>query len=252
MQLISLEQLGDNPSKMALGKARRHNLELILAAIPHSTDDEVRILLDKKGIDKKVLSKKIGLNVKPVNLRQTFADEIKDAEDLIVARKLIAARDTFNSEAGTENAKLFIAWIDEKLSKKEEFLWPITHKNMLYRTAIWALYSEQELDDVERTPTLFSRNRAVGNKLKSIDLKLANNELATESYASATSLDEMQDSMTNRKVLSLNQKVKTLTEQLAAERKEKYNLAKELKNLKEANEGLLSGDIASVKFAGVH
>ena len=251
MQLINLER-SDKPSKFALGKARRHNLALILADIPNSSDDEVRKLLDKKGIDKKKLCEKIGCWITPTNINQTFVEEIKAAETLIVARKLIAARDTINSEAGTESAKLFIAFIDEKLSKKEEFLWPITHKNTLYRTAIWALYSEQELDDVERTPTLFSRNRAVGNKLKSIDLKLANNELATESYASATSLDEMQDSMTNRKVLSLNQKVKTLTEQLATERKEKYNLAKELKNLKEANEGLLSGDIASVKFAGAH
>lgn len=253
MELISLEQLGDNPSKIALGKARRHNLELILAAIPDSSDDEVRKLLDNKGIDKKILSKKIGLNVKPVNLRQTFPNEIKDAEALIVARKLISARDAAQSESGTENAKLFIAWIDEKLSKsKDDFLWPITHKNTLYRTAIWALFSEQKLDDVERTPSLFSRNREVKIKLSSIDLKLVNNELATQSYASETALDELEDGMTNRKILKLNQKVKTLTEQLAAERKEKYEFAKELKNLKQEKEALLSGDIASVKFAGVH
>jgi len=253
MELISLEQLGDAPSKIALGKARRHNLALILANIPDSIDDEVRKILDKNGIDKKLLSKKIGLKIKPVNLRQTFSKEIMDAEKLLVERKLMTARGTAISQSGAENAKLFIAWVDEKLGKsEEEFLWPITHKNTLYRTAIWALYSEQELDDVERTPTLFSRNREVGNTLKSIDLKLANNELATQSYASETALDEMNDGMTNRKILTLNQKVKTLTEQLAAERKEKYELSKELEQLKQEKKALLSGDIASVKLAGAH
>lgn len=253
MNLLSLEELGDNPSKIALGKARRHNLELILATIPDNSDDEVRKLLDENGIDKKILSKKIGLEIKPVNLRQTFSKEIKEAEELLVARKLMTARETAITESGAKNAKLFIAWLDEKLTKnEEEFLWPITHKNTLFRTAIWALFSEQKLDDVERTPTLFSRNSQVKKKLSSIDLKLVNNELATQSYASETALDEMQDGMTNRKILTLSQKVKTLTEQLAAERKEKHGLSKELEQLKQEKEALLSGDIASVKFAGIH
>ena len=248
MDLISLEQLGDKPSKQALGQARRHNLELILATIPVASDEEVKLLLNKKGLDKAKLSEKIGLGVKPVNLRQSFKDEIKAAEQGIAERGLIVDAD---KKKGSENAKLFIAWLDEKLADKN-FLWPITHKKMLYRRAIWALFSEQDYDDVDRTPSLFSRDTDVKKKLSSIDLMLAEGELATQSYASETALDEFQDTMTNRQILSLNQKVKNLTEQLASERLEKENLAKEVNNLKKVNEGLLSGDVASVKLAGIH
>jgi hypothetical protein len=251
MELINLDQLGDNPSKQALGKARRHNLELILATIPQASDDEVRLLLNKKGIDKAKLSEKIGLNIKSVNIRQSFSKEIKTAEKGIAARELITVNDKELSESGNENAKLFIAWLDEKLDNPK-FLWPITHKETLYRCAIWALFSEQELDDVERTPSLFSRSKLVKEKLKNIDLKLVKGELATQSYASETALNEMNDSMTNRKILTLAQKVKVLTEQLASERKEKNELSKELEQLKQEKEGLLSGDLPSVKLSGVH
>lgn len=248
MDLISLEQLGDKPSKQTLGKARRHNLELILATIPITSDEDVRELLKGNGLDKAKLSEKIGLGVKPVNLRQSFRDEIKIAEQGIAERGLTEGAD---KKTGNENAKLFISWLDEKLADNE-FLWPITHKDTLYRRAIWAMFSEQDFDDVERTPSLFSRDQLVKNKLSTIDLKLAEGELGTQSYASETALDEMQDTMTNRQILSLNQKVKSLTEQLASERLEKGNLAKELKNLKKVNDELLSGDLPSIKLAGVH
>jgi hypothetical protein len=249
MELIKQSEMNPSPSKLELGRARRQNLGVILDKILINKDSYAQRFLNKKGLDKKALCEAIGLDIKPVNLRQSFKEEVDCVEKRLIECGLIIIEDKPQSE--TENGKIFTGWLNENLSDAT-FLWPVGHNQLLYRKALWALFTEQNIEELGRTPTLFSRNKAVKDKLKVIDLKLANKELKTSSFASESALEEMQDSMTNTKIASLSQKVKALTEQLASERQEKERIAIELNKLKLINETLLTGTPSSVKLAGVH
>lgn len=246
--------------KQALGKLRRVKLQDTLNEIIELPNDVAVMFLDKSKskLDRSKLAKSVGLNIKPVNLRQSFKSEIESAEQILRQRNIIINESKTTKQIGDKNAKNFLVFIEDRLSNSI-YEWPINNKKRLYHKKMWAFYLDQEMKDIKSAPIFFYRNLDVKKKLEEVDVLIANNTIKTMCYASETALDEMQDNMTSAAISKLRQQIKEVREQLAGEREERKRLGEEnqalkaeLEQYKARDKSLESISISGLKIAGAH
>lgn len=267
-ELITLYQNGKLKGQR-LGQLRRIILEEVLANILTHSDEEVLVWLDEKHsrINRAKLAEAIGYGTQVVNLRQSFNDEIKATEQVLIERKVIKHSAKTNKEQRDENTTGFLSFIEERLNNPD-YNWPVNLKGRLYQRVIYAMYLDQSVDEVARAPAFFFEDASVKAKLAEIDVALANGELKKRlDYASESALDERQNTMTSAALSTMRQQLKEVKEALAVEREERRKLEKynaelleqnkqlqvQVKNYVNRDEALLGANLPeSIKPAGVH
>lgn len=260
----------DNKLKgQRLGQLRRLILEDILSDIQSSTDDEARQWLDGKQskIDRAKLATAVGYGTQVVNLRQSFNAEIKKAEAELKQRNVINTKAKTNKQIRDDNAEGFLLFLEERL-QNSDYNWPVNLKGRLYQRVIYAMYLDQNVDEIVRAPAFFFEDARVKAALSNIDVALANDDLKKRlDYASESALDERQNTMTSSALSTMRQQLKGVKEALAVEREERRKLekhnaelvAKNTKLEKQINqytnrdEALISvNQPHHIKLAGVH
>ncbi len=215
--------------KRAIGKARVASLEAILADLLGQDDETLRQTLTG-GLFKRdgtfqlgKLAESIGLDCEQATFRQNkeLREKIDAAETKIRGRGLLAENGTDASSPtkqtiGKQNEARFLEWLATVGS--EQVPAPVSHTGRLYRKALWATYSCQALLDVEHVPTWFNSRSKVKEALNALDVKIVQNGVVTIRLESDSIGDDMEDTMTSTLVRKLRAEVKTLKEQLAAER----------------------------------
>ncbi len=215
--------------KRALGKARVASLERLLQGMLGQKDTTLRQTL-KGDLFKKdgvfhlgKLAESIGLDCVQATFRQNKAlrERIDAAEAEIRARGILSKSVTGSvapakKDIGEQNAAKFLAWL-EKVGT-ESLPAPVSHTGRLYRKALWAIYSGQPIHDVERVPTWFNSRSEVREALNALDVKVVQSGVFTVRMESDSIADDMEDTMTSTLVRNLRAEIKTLKEQLVAER----------------------------------
>jgi len=259
-QALEIQYGNSTIGKQSLGQLRRLKLQEILNGILVSDDAKIIYWLDKKKskLDRAKLADAVGLDVKPVNLRQSFKADIEATELKLRQRHFITSDAKTTKQIADDNAKDFLAFLESRLSN-DIYQWPTNNKNRIYHKKIWSFFLDQPIEDIKSAPTFFSKNITVKEKLADIDVMIANNEVKTTSYASETALDEMQDTMTSAAISKLKQQLKDVREQLASEREERkrfetnnHKLKNEIEQYKKREKSILSSNLASIKIAGAH
>jgi len=224
-------------SKQELGKLRRMILEPILANISSCSDEDAAKYLDgkKSRLDKGKLAKLIGYKTEPVNLRQSFREEIRTLEEALEERGVIVNKAKSNQQVHDENITGFLKFIHDRLNmEKPAYYWPVNNKGRLYQKVIWAYYLNQDPVEIKSGPSFFSSDRDVKAVIAGIDTKLANDEiLKTIDYASESALEEMKDNMTSASISKYRQQIKKAYEALATEREEKRKMQEQVWKLEE-------------------
>ena len=215
--------------KRALGKARVASLETLLQGFLDQEDTTLRQTL-KCDLFKKdgtfhlgKLADSIGLDCEQATFRQNKAlrERIDAAEAEIRERGLLSEANAdpagpTKQAIGEQNEARFLEWLSKVGT--EQIPAPVSHTGRLYRKALWATYSGQALLDVERFPTWFNSRSDVKKALDELDVKVVQSSVVTNRMESDSISDDMEDSMTSTLVRNLRAEIKTLKEQLAAER----------------------------------
>lgn len=215
--------------KRALGKARVASLETLLRSLFGQDDMTLRETL-RGDLFKKdgtfhlgKLAESIGLDCVQATFRQNKAlrERIDAAEAEIQARGIPSESVTYplaptKKTIGEQNAVKFLGWL-EKVGT-ESLSAPVSHTGRLYRKALWATYSGQSIYDVDRVPTWFNSRSEIREALNALDVKVVQNSVVTVRMESDSIADDMEDTMTSTLVRNLRAEIKTLKEQLAAER----------------------------------
>jgi hypothetical protein len=245
--------------KQGLGQLRRLTLQNILDEILTLKDEDAKGWLDKghSKLDRTKLAEAVGYETKSVNLRQSFKEIIEVAEEKLSQRKIIVNEAKTNIEVRDENVINFLAFMNERLANPK-YEWPINKNNRLFHRRIWSYFLDQKIEEVKSVPAFF-RSTEVKQLFADIDVKIANNEVNTLSYASEAALDEMLDSMTSAAVSKLSQQLKETKERLASEREEKksletenHTLKAELERYKARDQSMINSSLSSIKIAGAH
>lgn len=215
--------------KRAIGKARVASLEALLHDLIGQDDATLGQAL-KGDLFKKdgtfhlgKLAESIGLDCEQATFRQnkTLREQIDVAEAEIRARGLLSypnadpAAQTKRA-IGDQNEAKFLDWLAKVGT--EQIPAPVSHTGRLYRKALWATYSGQALLDVERFPTWFNSRPDVREALNELDVRVVQSSVVTVRMDSDSIADDMEDTMTSTLVRNLRAEIKTLKEQLAAER----------------------------------
>lgn len=215
--------------KRALGKARVASLEALLRDLIGQNDTTLRQIL-KTDLFKKdgtfhlgKLAESIGLDCEQATFRQNKAlrERIDAAEAEIRGRGLLSESITDSAgptkqAIGEQNEVRFLQWLAKVGT--EQIPAPVSHTGRLYRKVLWATYSGQALLDVERVPTWFNSRSNVREALDDLDVRVVQNSVVTISMESDSIADDMEETMTSTLVRNLRAEIKTLKEQLVAER----------------------------------
>ena len=215
--------------KRAIGKTRVASLEALLHDLIGQDDATLSQTL-KGDLFKKdgtfhlgKLAESIGLDCEQATFRQNKAlrERIDVAEAEIRARGLLSGSRTdpvapTKRAIGDKNEAKFLDWL--AMVGTEKIPAPVSHTGRLYRKALWATYSGQALLDVERVPTWFNSRPNVREALNELDVRVVQNSVVTIRMDSDSIADDMEDTMTSALVRKLRAEIKTLKEQLAAER----------------------------------
>lgn len=144
-----------------------------------------------------------------------------------------------NQERGKENEGTLIAFIDSKIESQD--LWPVDHHGRLYRKALWAEMSGQQLAEVDRIPSWFSARPGCKTALDHIDAMMVRGELSTVDMSSDSAMDEVTNDMTNLLVHKLQGEIKCLQQTLEAEREEKLFWKRKADQYKYREKQLMNG-----------
>lgn len=215
--------------KRALGKARVASLETLLKGLLGQEDTTLRQALNGDLVKKDgtfhlgKLAESIGLDCVQATFRQNKAlrERIDAAEAEIRARGILSEPLRYpvgptKKAIGELNEAKFLVWLAKVGT--ESLPAPMSHTGRLYRKAVWAAYSCQSIYDVERVPTWFNSRSEVREELNALDLKVVQNSVVTVRMESESIADDMEDTMTSTLVRNLRAEIKTLKEQLTAER----------------------------------
>jgi hypothetical protein len=215
--------------KRAIGKARVASLEALLHDLMGQDDTTLSKTLSSNLFKKDgtfhlgKLAESIGHDCEQTTFRQNnnLRERVDVAEAEIRARGLLS-KSSIDPVAptkraiGDENEAKFLDWLARVGT--EQIPAPVSHTRRLYRKALWATYSGQALLDVERVPTWFNSRPKVREALNELDVRVVQNSVVTIRMDSDSIADDMEDTMTSTLVRKLRAEIKTLKEQLAAER----------------------------------
>ena len=93
----------------------------------------------------------------------------------------------------------------------------MNHNNRLYKKALWAVYSEQDLLEVKRTPTWFNSRLNVKEALEELDIKVVQGSVVTKKMDAESISDDMENTMASALVRKLRAEVKELKDKLESE-----------------------------------
>lgn len=240
-------------NKIEKGKARTKKLATVLSEILSQDDDALRKLhatglIDNGGkLSRKSIAEAVGLGCVPDTLRQNNAMKtlIKNADKQIQDRCILPTKiqDTTaktKESIGKENEERFLSWLTSIGTNDNPA--PANHNNRLYRKALWAMYSEQELVDVKRTPTWFTSRDNVKSALDELDVKVVQGDVSTLDLSADSITDDMEGSMTSSLVRRLQGEIKDLKEKLHAEKE-----ARKDAELKSKQNKMLAGQVTTGK-----
>jgi|WetSurSiteA1Bulk_404760.scaffolds.fasta_scaffold21922_2 hypothetical protein len=216
--------------KTALGRDRVASLQGLLNNLLALDDKALQTQL-KGGLFKSDgtfhlgnLAQKVGHDCQADTFRQNkpLRKLLKDGElklservkAISPGRKVAASATT--KQIGDQNEGRFLAWLATVGTPDNPA--PASHTGRLYRRALWAIYSQQDLLDVGAAPTWWNKREAVRDALTQLDLKVVQKTVSIIDMASDSIADDMEDSMTSALVRKLRGEIKALKEQLAAER----------------------------------
>jgi len=215
--------------KRAKGTARVASLETLLKGLLGQDNatlaQTLRGNLFKKDgtFHRGKLAELVGHECVEDSFRQNKAlrERVDAAEAEIRARGLVSelvadAVAQTKQTIGEQNEARFLEWLSKVGT--ENIPAPVSHTGRLYRKALWAHYSGQALLDVQNCPTWFNRRVEVKRALDELDVKVVQNSVVTIHMDSDSIADDMEDTMTSTLVRNLRAEIKTLKEQLAAER----------------------------------
>lgn len=215
--------------KRAKGTARVTSLEALLKGLLGQDDatlaQTLRANLFKKDgtFHRGKLAELVGHECVEDSFRQNKAlrERVDAAEAEIRARGLLSepvadAVAQTKQTIGEQNEARFLEWLAKVGT--ENIPAPVSHTGRLYRKALWATYSGQALLDVQNCPTWFNRRVDVKKALDELDVKVVQSSVVTIRMESDSIADDMEDTMTSTLVRNLRAEIKTLKEQLAAER----------------------------------
>lgn len=198
------------------------------------------------SLDKAKLSQAIGWGCQTQTFRQNRGlSDLFDAliVDLNNNQKLLSKGDEqpdiTTQQIGKENEEVLRLFIGNKLKAKTP--WPIDHNGTLYRKAIFAEMSGQQISEVTRTPSWFSSRRSCKTILDEIDVMLIRCELPTIDMAAYSAMDQVTDDMKNPLVRKLRSELKKLQQILVAEREEKLDWKRKYDQLLYREKYLMSG-----------
>lgn len=215
--------------KRALGKARVASLVALLHDLIGQDDAKLRQALKGELFKKDgtfhlgKLAESIGLDCEQATFRQNKAlrERIDAVEAELRARGMLSEPNAdpvlpTKRAIGEQNEVRFLDWLAKVGT--EQIPAPVSHTGRLYRKALWATYSGQEILDVERFPSWFNSRPDVREALNELDVKVVQNGVVTIRMEADSIADDMEDTMTSTLVRNLRAEIKTLKEQLAAER----------------------------------
>ena len=241
--------------KIAKGKARANSLESILNNLLAQNNTVLTKTL-QNGLLKKNgsfhlgnLAKMIGFECQAVSFRQnnSLNQQVKDAHAKLTERGLISFKEPkkaepTNKEIGNNNEALFLSWLED--IGTSELPVPINHNGRLYRKAIWAMYSNQQIYDVNRPPNWFNTRTAVKAGLDALDIKVVQDQVEIIKMDAESIADDMENTMTSALVRKLRSEIKDLKDKLAAEREARLDA-----ELKVKQNELLATQIHTGKMA---
>jgi len=243
--------------KRAKGKARAKSLENILNDLLTQNNDVLSktlqsgLLKNDGSFHLSQLAKMVGFNCEAVSFRQnkSLGQQVKDAHAKLKERGLITSNKTneigqTKMEIGNKNEAMFLLWLKDVGTS--ELPAPINHNGRLYRKAVWAMFSEQPLLDVNRPPNWFNTRPFVKAELEALDVKLVRGEVEAIKMDRESIADDMENSMTSALVRKLRSEIKTLKEKLTAERE-----ARKDAELKVKQNELLATQIHTGKMASI-
>lgn len=216
--------------KTALGRDRVAALQGLLNNLLALDDEALQAQL-KGGLFKSDgtfhlgnLAQKVGHDCQADTFRQNkpLRALLKDGELKLAERfKAISpsrkiADSATTKEIGDQNQAKFLAWLATVGTPENPA--PASHTGRLYRKALWAIYSRQDLLDVSSAPTWWNKREAVRDALTQVDLKVVQKTVRIVDMASDSIADDIEDSMTSALVRKLRGEIKALKERLAAER----------------------------------
>ena len=198
------------------------------------------------GLNKAKLAKAVGWGCKTQTFRQGGRLEVlfKDLEKgLQDAKKLMPnggkQPKTTTQQTGMENEEALKTFIENKLQAKTP--WPMDHNGTLYRKAVFAEMSGQQIDEVTRPPTWFSSRSDCKEALDDIDAKVIRDELPTVDMGAYSAMDQVTDDMTNPLIRKLQSEIKNLQQTLEAERREKLDWKRKYDQLGHREKHLMYG-----------
>lgn len=243
--------------KRAKGKARAKSLENILNDLLSQNNDVLSntlqngLLKNDGSFHLSQLAKMIGFDCEAVSFRQnkSLGQQVKDAHAKLKERGLITSSKTnqigqTKKEIGDKNETLFLLWLKDVGTS--ELPAPINHNGRLYRKAVWAMFSDQSLLEINRPPNWFNTRPLVKAELEALDVKLVRGEIEAIKMDAESIADDMENSMTSALVRKLRSEVKILKEKLAAER-----VARKDAELKAKQNELLATQIQTGKMAAI-
>ena len=246
--------------KIAKGRARSASLKLILEDLLSQEDSVLSKILEKgKGLIKKdgtfhlgELSKMVGYECKAVSFRQnkSLTKQVQLAHEELVGRGVITTNEAKDAgqtkqEIGDENERLFLLWIRDVGSPNLPA--PLNHNGRLYRKAIWAMYSNQPLIEVNRPPTWFNSRPEIKASLEALDVNVVRGEVQTIQMDAESVADDMENTMTSALVRKLRSEVKELKAKLASEREARVDA-----ELKSKQNKLLATQVHTGKMAPIN
>lgn len=221
----------------------------VMPMVKNLSAEEIRAeWMRGNSLNKAKLAQAVGWGCKTQTFRQSdrleelFNVLVKDLKD---AKKLEAKggkqRKTTTQQMGKENEKALKTFIRNKLKAKTP--WPIDHNGTLYRKAVFAEMSEQQIDEVTRAPTWFSSRSDCKEALDEIDTKVIRCELPTVDMGAYSAMDQVTEDMTNSLTRKLHSEIKSLQQILEAERREKLDWKRKCEQLEYREKHVVNGKI---------
>lgn len=238
-------------TKQELGMLRRQVLTDLLKDITTNINSASEYLDKKKSkLDRKKLAKRVGFGIQPVNLRQSFKELIEEYEEKLKQAGVITEDAKTNIEVRDDNIDSFKTFLQSRLAD-DEYHWPRNQKGYLYRKGIWAYFLDIPLSDVKSVPSFLHNDEEICELLSDIDIKIAKEEVKSLDYDRESAIDEMSDTMSNRALSAMNQKLKAKTEEVVMLREELNALRLEMEQLKQREKAQLSSGLQAFKAGSI-
>ncbi|MDO6709677.1 hypothetical protein Q4567_02965 [Aliiglaciecola sp. 2_MG-2023] len=239
-------------SRQSLGVLRRMLIQEVFENFAGQPIEVIETILNKNKIkvDLKKLARKVGYNIKPHNIRQSFMNEVVKFQDSLRAKGHIAEDEKNRTQESNENTKLLIDFIRLRLAEPN-YEWPTNLRGTLYRRAFWAYFIDTPLTEVKYPGSVMAKSD-VTELLAEVDVKIVNGELKTLNYSNDSALDEMSDTMESKAISRLRKELKECRDELVEAREVRLSLEKEVEQYKQRQKGLLGATSDAIKFGSIH